>query len=251
MFVACAACGCHMGKVRANNEDNFYFDGLTLSDGNTGLPEAQSLSVPLDWPVTMAVFDGMGGEHYGEVASRIAAESLKSALDRDPRADLVQMCQNANLKICQEASRRGVTAMGSTAVILRLSDARAEVVNVGDSKAFRLRKGELRQISTDHTDASFLLELGVTNRRPRLTQNLGVDPEEMVIEPSVAAIELQDGDVFLLCSDGLTDMATPEEIQSVLSRATTPKETVERLLSLALAHGGRDNITVIICRVCA
>lgn len=251
MYFAQIACSCHVGRVRRENEDNLYFFGAVLSEGNLGLPEVTRRRAPLVLPVTLAVFDGMGGEAYGEVAARIAAEILKDALDDDPRADLTQVCQKANSEIYQESTRRRVSAMGSTAVILRLSGSGAEVVNVGDSRAFLLRDGTLRQVSVDHTDAEFFSELGVTNRKPQLTQNLGLDPEETVIEPAISLLEVHAGDWFLLCSDGLTDMVSDKEIQSCLLSAADAETAVHDLLYAALDHGGKDNTTLICCRISA
>lgn len=139
--------------------------------------------------------------------------------------------------------------MGSTAVLLGVCREGAYVVNVGDSRAFLWRGGALRQLSVDHTDQFLLARQKEPRRKPRLTQPLGIEPEEMVIESAVAELSARTGDVFLLCSDGLTDMVSENEICGVLRRMSAVKAGTEDLLDLALGRGGRDNVTVILCRL--
>ena len=114
--------------------------------------------------------------------------------------------------------------------------------NIGDSKVFRFDGKKLEQISVDDYAA---VPYG---KKPPLSQNLGISPKEYVIEPHLAKGRYCDGDIYLLCSDGLTDMVAAEEIARIL-RETEYKEVCDKLLDKALENGGRDNITIIVCKV--
>ena len=120
--------------------------------------------------------------------------------------------------------------------------------NIGDSKAFHFDGEKLEQISVDHCAATFYGE------KPPLSQNLGIPPAEMMIEPHYARGYYHAGDIYLLCSDGLTDMVSIEEIAKILTETaaggnTDVSNAAEKLLQKALDNGGRDNITIILCRV--
>ena len=123
----------------------------------------------------------------------------------------------------------------------------AYVANLGDSRAFRLRNGELLQLSADHTDAALLQGQGI--RKPRLTQHLGIWPEEMVLEPYIAKGEIQAGDRYLLCSDGLTDMVSNMEICTLMKETGSICHLTDRLVAKALEKGGRDNVTVLAAQI--
>lgn len=244
-----AVCVCHKGKVRTNNEDNFYFNGLILPEENNGLSNLLSADFSLKEWACFGVFDGMGGEAYGETAACIAANIIKEYVDnkKTEKNDLLSALILANQKICDEAKRRCAALMGTTAVVLGFNVQMLYLLNIGDSKAFICRNGLLRQISVDHTDQKLLALQGVTKRKPRLTQHLGIEPEEMVIEPYTAEIPMRQGDYYLLCSDGLTDMVPEDEIQAIISKEILLKDKILLLLQKALDNGGRDNITIILC----
>lgn len=250
-----AACGCNTGRRRSNNEDNFYFDSRMLPLENTGLKTAVATECGLKQEVIYGVFDGMGGENYGEEASFLAAtiakESGKVLADYvyPPKDYLLDLIQKMNQAVCARSETLESGRMGSTAVLLYLNEEYAYVGNVGDSRAFRLRQNELLQISKDHTDALFLEQQGIKKRKPCLTQHLGIWPEEMILEPYIAKGKLADGDKYLLCSDGLTDMVTNAEICAILKSHGSARECVNTLIDTALEHGGRDNVTVILVQV--
>lgn len=251
MYRVTAACGCNIGKVRRNNEDNFYFDGCFLPQENTGLEIIKGYQGKLGQPICFGVFDGMGGEACGEEAAYLAAKTMwevNQAAVSLPEA-LLHVCMEANQRICQVSQKHGIGVMGSTAVLLGLWGEIAYIANIGDSRALLYRKGVLQQISKDHTD-QFLLDLqGIKNRKPRLTQHLGIEPEEMVIEPYLTEVVIQPGDLFLLCTDGLTDMIAVDEITHMLQKNIDVMETVAALINRAMDYGGRDNVTVMLCRV--
>lgn len=250
-----AACGCNMGRRRSNNEDNFCFDNRILPRENTGLRAAVEIRKELERQQFFGVFDGMGGESYGEEASFLAADTARNSekLLADfiypPRKYLTDLVQKMNTAVCVRAESLGAGRMGSTAVMLYLSGNHVYVCNVGDSKAFRLRQGGFQQISQDHTDEKFLAEQGIRGRKPSLTQHLGIWPEEMILEPYVAKGGLQDGDQYLLCSDGLTDMVGNVDICAIMKENSSAGGCARALIARALEKGGRDNVTVIVVRV--
>ncbi|MBR6526974.1 MAG: serine/threonine-protein phosphatase [Lachnospiraceae bacterium] len=249
-----AACGCNIGRRRTNNEDNFYFDNRLLPKENRGLKTAVMIEQPLEREQCYGVFDGMGGESYGEEASFLAAQTAKehqkilADFIQPPKAYLTDLVKEMNDAVCQKSEELGSGRMGSTAVMLYLNHDYAYICNVGDSRAFRLRQDEFMQISEDHTDAKFLAEQGI-RRKPSLTQHLGIWPDEMELEPYVAKGQLQDGDQFLLCSDGLTDMVSNAEICAIMKEHEDVRLCVDALIDTALEHGGKDNVTVILVRV--
>lgn len=250
-----AACGCNIGRRRTNNEDNFYFDNRLLPKENTGLKAAVAVERPLEREQCYGVFDGMGGESYGEEASFIAAavakntEKLLADFIYPPKKYLTDLIRKMNQAVCDRSEQMGSGRMGSTAVLLYFSEEYAYICNVGDSRAFRLRQGEFLQISEDHTDARLLAGQGITGRKPSLTQHLGIWPDEMILEPYVAKGELRDGDQYLLCSDGLTDMVSNAEICAIMKEACDARNCVDTLIARALENGGRDNVTVIVIRI--
>lgn len=224
-------------------------------------------------PYVFGVFDGMGGEECGEMASLIAAKcAAKLKIGPCPIDDLQQYCKTANEEICKFADDHNIGAMGTTAVLLAFAENEIDLCNIGDSKAFRFDGEKLEQISVDHYAAPFY------GKKPPLSQNLGIPPSEMVIEPHFARGYYHDGDIYLLCSDGLTDMVSIEEIANILtetvagktpgrsedvvagetpgrsklvvaSETTAVNNATEKLLQRALENGGSDNITIILCKV--
>lgn len=246
-----AACGCNMGKVRKNNEDNFYFGGRMLPLDNNGLRTVYSQKFKADATPMFAVFDGMGGEEAGEVASFVAAEIADAYVQRlqrflvPPRDLLEEMCAEMNRAVCRESAKLEFGRMGSTVAALLFFGDQPYVCNLGDSRIYRLRDNELLQLSQDHLE---MVPPGV-NRKARLMQHLGIFEDEMQLEPYIAKGTAEAGDIFLLCSDGLTDMLTPVEICTILKENRSVKRATDKLIKLALEHGGKDNITVILCKI--
>ena len=255
-----AACGCNTGKRRQNNEDNLYFNGHYLESENTGTPETliksrKDLKKVMDDGGFFAVFDGMGGADYGEAASFTAAEEARLFFEVNEMVDfhdvslsLQNFCIQANESVIRAAHRLGTENMGTTVAGLYFFDNSVWVCNIGDSKCFLYRSGEIWQISKDHTDELEMLSVGIKGRKPYLTQYLGIASEEMQLSPYIKKYSLQADDIFLICSDGLTDMVDLEEITSILRLHTEPEDAVNKLIQAALDAGGKDNITAIICR---
>lgn len=251
MYCITAACGCNVGKVRRNNEDNFYFDGHFLPKENSGLENINYYKGALDQPIFFGVFDGMGGEANGEEAAYLAAKMMWKQVRAPgelPKV-LLDICTGANQKICQAAREHGIGIMGSTAVLLGLEGKVAYLVNIGDSRAYLYRDGVLIQMSKDHTDQFIFAPSDMPRRKARLTQYLGIEPEDMVIEPYAAQFEIRSGDMLLMCSDGLTDMVDEDNIKKILQNEVEAGKSVEALINRALAQGGKDNTTAIIVGV--
>lgn len=238
------SCVSHIGNVRDCNQDNFICDGhyREIDDGNIVTP-LSGKKLPEECPV-FGIFDGMGGEEHGEIASHIAAaDALILKPDNKGAADsLLRFCQTANADICEYAKRNGISSMGTTAAMLVFSKNEITLCNIGDSKIFRLSDGKFEQISIDHiAPAPF-------GMKPPLFQNLGIPPDELTISPYIARGLYNDGDIYVICSDGLTDMVGTDEIAHTLTSA--PFETASTsLLEKALEGGGRDNITIILCKI--
>ena len=246
----------HTGRVRSNNEDNFYLQGRYREDVEQG--EDEAVCRASDRRFLAAVADGMGGEEQGEKASLMAVRALKPCSFGEISSQAAAAVDEANREICEEIENQGGRRMGSTLVSLYMDEGKAVCCNVGDSRAYLLREGKLSQLSVDHNKAGRMVELGVLTpeqaarhpSRHELTQHLGIFADEMVIEPAVSqTVELEDGDLFLLCSDGLTDMVSMEDLKAVLSGGVSPQEMAKELVRLALAGGGRDNVTVIVLQI--
>ena len=246
-----AACGCHIGKIRKNNEDNFFFDDKCLELENQGLRNTACFSDKLKNGLCLAVFDGMGGENYGEVASFTAARQMQlsnrtiSDYFVSERKYLLKLTDQLNNSIVEAKKELCTDRCGSTMVALYFSSRYVYACNIGDSRAYRLRDGEFLQLTVDHVEKR---PEGGRKKAP-LTQHLGLDPEDMQIEPYIAKGKICKGDIYLLCSDGLTDMLTNFEISDIMLNSEDSVDCVEQLIRSALDRGGRDNITVIVCRI--
>jgi serine/threonine protein phosphatase PrpC len=204
------------------------------------------------------VADGMGGAQAGEVASKAAAEAFDRDLpDGPPEPVLRETIEAANRKIHQLAradpSRAG---MGTTITAAIVDPAGEEVAvgHVGDSRAYRLRAGRLERLTRDHSLVEEMRRKGqITDaqaeehpQRSIITRALGPEPE---VEVDVQTVPAAPGDVFLLCSDGLTTMVAEERIAAVLAAAGSMREAVRTLVDEANAAGGRDNVTALAFRL--
>ena len=186
----------------------------------------------------------MGGEEYGEVASYLAAKNAANlSISKDTINSFIQFCQSVNTEICTYVVDHNLSAMGTTAAMLAFSSSGITLCNIGDTKIFRFSGGVLEQISKDHVAVS---AFGV---KPPLSQNLGIPPTELEIDPYLAQGTYNDGDLYLICSDGLTDMVTSEEIVSILTSLEDTQEITKKLLESTITNGGRDNITIILCKI--
>jgi len=243
---------CDIGRVRADNQDNLFLNGVlreSFSDTSTFRHSGTS-----DNTGVYAVADGMGGASHGGLASFIAVNEMKKTNFLDRKGAMLHYLLERNSDICHIMKKNNGVRMGSTFAGLCVTGDSAVVTNIGDSRIYLLRDGELRQLSIDHTAARTKVELGIITaeearkdpERNKLTQHLGIFPSEMEIEPHSEQISVCDGDIFLLCSDGLTDMLDDDLILHILNTYDSIEEKAESLLAEALNKGGRDNITVML-----
>jgi PPM family protein phosphatase len=206
-----------------------------------------------------AVADGMGGAQAGEVASRVAAEAFESADERDdaPERYLSRVVTEANERIHElaqsDASRSG---MGTTLTAALIRDDEISLAHVGDSRAYVLRDGELKRLTSDHSLVEELRRQGRLTeaqaeehpQRSIITRALGPEPD---VEVDTMTVPARPGDVFVLCSDGLTTMVPEARIARILERSKSLESAVSRLVREANEGGGRDNITVVAFRLAA
>ncbi len=245
-----------VGRVRGNNEDNYLLIDRYREDVDEKVSRAMC-RVP-DRKALFSVCDGMGGEEFGEVASLIAVSGMRPASFKFFREISEQDVLTLNDAVCEEMKKRGNGRMGSTLSNLYIDHGRALACNVGDSRTYLYRDGILQRLSVDHDEATRLVSLGILTpeqamtdkRRHQLTQFLGMKEDEIVPEPYYSEeISIRDGDRFFLCSDGVTDVMTDEDIAAVLSENLSPEETVENLVRQSLERGSRDNCTALIVDV--
>lgn len=243
----------HPGNCRSKNEDNFCFNGKILKANATSWP--LNLRSQAGHPVLFGIFDGMGGIKAGERASNIAAETAQSAIKTiTPGVGfdsfLTGICKQANTLTCNEMINVIKQRIGTTASMLLFADDRYYLCNIGDSPIFIFRENNLYPIFHEHTEKENYLRLHGVNavlpkKKFKLTQNIGIFPEEMEIEPYVATDNIKSSDRFLITSDGLTDMVAEDVIAETLNKRMSPAKTVKALLQLALDNGGKDNTTII------
>lgn len=239
------------GRVRENNEDS-----LRLA------PELN----------LFVVCDGMGGQASGEVASRLAAETIVAhCRDAETNAALPLIGERidgaskaanrlanairlANRAVHQAAQENEAqTGMGATVVAVQFTDERMTIAHVGDSRAYRLRNGELELLTQDHSFIAEQVRHGLMTAEEAsqsklqnvLLRALGIEPD---VEVEISEELLMEGDTVLLCSDGLTHELSDEQIAAALCDADEAQEAASRLVELANQAGGGDNITVIVLR---
>ena len=225
-----------VGLVRGHNEDRYLADERLF-----------------------AVADGVGGHKAGEVASQTAVETLQREFQEATTDSLVDAVKTANRTVwgLAEANpeQRGMgTTLTAVALVDEDGEERLAVVNVGDSRAYLLQQGELEQLTEDHSLVEQLVRDGqltpeeaqVHPQRSIITRALGLDPE---VEVDSWELTPYKGDRILLCSDGLTNEVTDDEIASTLRTVSDPTEAAHQLVQEARDHGGSDNITCVVVDV--
>ena len=217
-----------IGQVREGNEDSYVVDA------------------PL-----YAVADGMGGHRGGEVASSLALETIE-AMFRAGDGTLADQLRAANRAVHERSLHdRQVSGMGTTVTAVVVEDTTALLAHVGDSRAYLLRAGDLRQITADHTLVARMVTAGEISRqeadvhpqRNVLTRSIGTEASVKVDEDHLA---LLDDDRLLLCSDGLTDMLSEDQIEAIMEAEPDPQRAADRLVKAANRAGGVDNITALV-----
>lgn len=245
---------CHVGKVRKNNEDNLMIDG-NIKEDMDALHYEKKIGHRFH-STTMSVCDGMGGEENGEFAAVTAVEQLKAKKIKNAN-DMVQALNKANEIICEKMTKEKVRRIGSTAVAIHVTRKGVDLVNIGDSRAYRYREEILQQMSLDHTELQSKLNLGIPleeiknkSAGNRLTQHLGIFPHEMVIEPFIQEkLDIEKGDIWLLCSDGLCGFVEDEKIAEIMGKYKRLSTMGDALFKEALSVGGKDNISVVLMKI--
>lgn len=225
----------HVGRVRAVNQDAYY------------LPEAgESFAV---------VADGMGGHKAGEVASAMAVSEFTRWLRCAPvptEETVNYAVHEANRIIHRTAQREADKSnMGTTLVSVWVDDEQVIECNVGDSRAYLLRDGSLTQISRDHSLVAELVEEGRITKREAMrhphknyiTRAVGTSS---MVQPEIRTLDRKSGDLWLLCSDGMSNYIEDGEIEHILNEQSDRARCVRELIDLALERGGTDNITVVL-----
>jgi PPM family protein phosphatase len=222
--LAAYAGGTDPGRRRRRNEDSYVID-----------------------PPLFAVADGMGGAQAGEVASKLAAGAVK-----ERGADIESLVQEANRRVHQRSLEDPNTSgMGTTLTVAAVEDGVVSIGHVGDSRAYLVRDGKLEQLTEDHSLVGELLRTGKLSaeeaethpQRSMITRALGTDPN---VDVDIFSVDPRDGDLFLLCSDGLTSMVDDREILRLVGEKRADLDgLVKALIKAANKGGGEDNITVI------
>jgi PPM family protein phosphatase len=209
-------------------------------------------------PPLFAVADGMGGARAGEVASRLAAAAFREFHEADelgPEQRLEAIIQEANRRIFARAREdTGLSGMGTTVTAALLGEESIAIGHVGDSRAYRVRDDTLEQLTQDHSLVADLIRSGRLTpeeaeahpQRSVITRALGTDPD---VDVDTFGVGVEAGDLFLICSDGLTSMVPEEEILKQLRECDTLEKAAKALIKAANKRGGEDNITVILFRV--
>lgn len=241
-----------VGRTRAHNEDATYLDAAHR---------------------IMVLADGMGGYQAGEVASALAVNVIAETCREGPTADealakidpdagisvaMRQMqlaIEKANNRICAMAmGKPELAGMGTTVVAARFYDGKVGIAHVGDSRCYRFRDGKLKQLTKDHSYVQEQVERGLmtedeaahSHQKNLITRALGINS---LAQADVQEFRTRVGDIFLLCSDGLSDMVDADLIAQTLAATDDLEATVDELVALANKAGGRDNISVVLGRV--
>lgn len=232
---------CFCGNVRDNNEDNFYCNGVTLPMIHKDLEQFVRGAAWTTEDPLFAICDGMGGEACGEAASFTGVEAIGA--ERRKVADLTSMIQKMNRNIYEQAQNNGIEFMGSTAAILKMKRGKVLGANIGDSSVFLFRDGELKKLTVDHVTEKHAW------RKGELTQYLGVGENEMILEPHLFQVKCRQGDYYLMCTDGVTDMLGQSEIAGIIRESISLEQIISVLKKRIYEAGAKDNTTMICCRI--
>lgn len=240
-----------VGRKREKNEDSIYIDG------ERGL---------------FVVADGMGGHLGGEFASKLAVKTINESLSQltedpdmtlkrdigidrlDPSAQLKYAIGVASKNIYEDSQRNpSLRGMGTTTVALLIRDHKGYIANVGDSRLYLVRGGQISQITSDHSlvaeqlKAGMITEAETKNHKFKniITRSVGFQPE---VEVDILVHDLDEGDSFLLCSDGLTNMISNQQIAEIISK-NSARDACQKLIDSANQKGGDDNISVIVVSI--
>jgi len=244
------------GLVRPSNEDAFVIADLT---GGSLLSEPRIARFDVGQQgVLLAVSDGMGGHAAGEVASALVVESLQRSMIKhsgEARDELLEKAVlQANRDVWEAAHYPGREHMGATLTAVFIHGGVAHIAEVGDSRAYLLRNGNVLQVTRDQTYAQLLVDAGAISPQDAkkaginsvILQAMGLKPDVMV---ALGRLELRDRDAFILCSDGLSNKANIGELRDLVLTSPQLDVACARMIDLAKQRGGEDNVTVIVAGV--
>ncbi len=255
----------HVGHVRSQNEDHYAVVRLRrTTEIVLASLSPEELAVPETSTHVMVVADGMGGMKSGELASRLALQTMLDLAGQatswvmkltDQDAQQIEQRVEAYVQrihaTLQEHGQSDPAKedMGTTWTSAHLLGRSAVIVHLGDSRAYQFHEGQLRQITRDETMAQSFIDAGMDPDSVKkfghiLLNSFGGGEQTAVAK--IHLLEFRTGDQLLLCSDGLTDMVSDEEIAAELRRHAAPQAACDALVSRALAHGGKDNVTVVL-----
>jgi protein phosphatase len=262
----------HQGLVRRNNEDHYLVARLSR-DFEILMTNLPAEDVPMkvrESGYGMLVADGMGGMAAGEVASRLAIQTLIQIVLEVPNwilpvdelsgSELTARVSEYFREVDSELSRQqandpSLAGMGTTMTLAYSIGAEGFIGHVGDSRAYLVRDGQAQQLTQDHTHVQRLISAGAISRQQAATHRLrGVLTQAIGggqsghLRVEVHRIQLRDGDRLLLCTDGLTDMVPDSAIAEALTKERPAQEICQDLVNLALGAGGRDNVSVCLAR---
>ena len=234
------------GKIRVKNEDSVYARMVTE---NT---------------VFFMVADGMGGHGYGDIASGIAYEIVNIQSEKsisaiingeDPEKVLLSLVTEINNRIMEQCSlKREMTGMGTTLVIAAVCDGKLYISNVGDSRLYLYRKSQLTLLTVDHSVVQEMYDQGLISKEEAddhpqkniLTRAVGCDD---IVDPDYFEYDVENDDILILCTDGLTNMVEDRIINDMLEQKKDLEVLCKELITLANQNGGSDNITCIVVRI--
>ena len=240
-----ASFGCTgVGNVRQDNQDAMRFcreDDLTAAHGHL-----------------YGIADGMGGYAHGAVASSLALELFFETFYKSNGVAMPQKLktavQNANVGVYQAGQRIGAGKMGSTLTAVNLTGERLSIAHVGDSRAYLVRDGKASCLTKDHTRVGEMVRLGLLpagklrghHQRSVLSRCLGV---ELFVTPDVEQVTVRNGDVIILCTDGVWSVIEDHEFAAMASRGSDPEELARRIFDAALARESDDNLSVLAIQI--
>jgi serine/threonine protein phosphatase PrpC len=247
-----------VGRVRGNNEDAFLVADLTLGTRFMEGGATRRIDVGPKG-VLLVVSDGMGGEQAGEVASSLVVDAFTRTLEAAPTfgppvAQLKHAVAKAHLDVAAASRRRGREGMGATLTAVHVFGRTAYVAEIGDSRAYLLRAGHIRQLTHDQNVAQILADAGALDgeavksspMRHVLAQAMG---QGGGVQVALSKLVLRDRDCLLLCSDGLTGALSDAEVRDEILGSRNLDEACDRLVAKANQRGGADNITVVVAGV--
>jgi serine/threonine protein phosphatase PrpC len=247
----------HVGMVRTNNEDSYIISDLNVPEG-TEVEWAGPRPVG-ERGVLLAVSDGMGGAAAGEVASAMTVESLRQWLveehGRRGTDELIEEAiEEANRNVFDAAQDTERQGMGATLTAVLVRGPYAYIAEVGDSRAYIVRGGRIRQVTRDQSYVQLLVDQGLISPDqaefpPYKNVILQAMGQRAHVDVAIGRLELRRGDRFLLCSDGLTGKVEDRELHDALAESESFEVACRRLINLANSRGGEDNITIVVAEV--